>query len=255
MDLALFPYFLVSSILLTLAPGLDNLYLLAKSIADGAKAGITLAGGLASGIVFHTCLVILGVAALVKSSPIAFTALKYVGAAYLFYLAYGAFTAKVADTKTASNTNDGTEAVVSNTNNETEAAASNINNETEAAASNSQTTNVSNGQSSIKSSSGETSGFAIYRKGLIMNILNPKVLLFFLAFLPQFVAPDSESPGLAIAMLGAVFNLQAFIIFSIIALCAGKLRGFLNQGPKSQRILNRVQGVVLLGIGCLLLLF
>lgn len=233
MDLALFPYFLVSSILLTLAPGPDNLYLLANSIADGAKAGITLAGGLASGIVFHTCLVILGVAALVKSSPIAFTALKYVGAAYLFYLAYGAFTAKVADTKTASNTNDGTEA----------------------AASNSQTTNVSNGQSSIKSSSGETSGFAIYRKGLIMNILNPKVLLFFLAFLPQFVAPDSESPGLAIAMLGAVFSLQAFIIFSIIALCAGKLRGFLNQGPKSQRILNRVQGVVLLGIGCLLLLF
>ncbi len=244
MDLALFPYFLVSSILLTLAPGPDNLYLLAKSIADGAKAGITLAGGLASGIVFHTCLVILGVAALVKSAPIAFTALKYVGAAYLFYLAYGAFTAKVADTKTASNTN-----------NETEAAASNINNETEAAASNSQTTNLSNGQSSIKSSSGETSGFAIYRKGLIMNILNPKVLLFFLAFLPQFVAPDSESPGLAIAMLGAVFSLQAFIIFSIIALCAGKLRGFLNQGPKSQRILNRVQGVVLLGIGCLLLLF
>lgn len=244
MDLALFPYFLVSSILLTLAPGPDNLYLLAKSIADDAKAGITLAGGLASGIVFHTCLVILGVAALVKSAPIAFTALKYVGAAYLFYLAYGAFTAKVADTKTASNTN-----------NETEAAASNINNETEAAASNSQTTNLSNGQSSIKSSSGETSGFAIYRKGLIMNILNPKVLLFFLAFLPQFVAPDSESPGLAIAMLGAVFSLQAFIIFSIIALCAGKLRGFLNQGPKSQRILNRVQGVVLLGIGCLLLLF
>ena len=244
MDLALFPYFLVSSILLTLAPGPDNLYLLAKSIADGAKAGITLAGGLASGIVFHTCLVILGVAALVKSAPIAFTALKYVGAAYLFYLAYGAFTAKVADTKTASNTN-----------NETEAAASNINNETEAAASNSQTTNLSNGQSSIKSSSGETSGFAIYRKGIIMNILNPKVLLFFLSFLPQFVAPDSESPGLAIAMLGAVFSLQAFIIFSIIALCAGKLRGFLNQGPKSQRILNRVQGVVLLGIGCLLLLF
>ena len=170
---------------------------------------------------------------MVKSSPIAFTALKYVGAAYLFYLAYGAFTAKVADTKTASNTN----------------------NETEVAASNSQTTNVSNGQSSIKSSSGETSGFAIYRKGLIMNILNPKVLLFFLAFLPQFVAPDSESPGLAIAMLGAVFSLQAFIIFSIFALCAGKLRGFLNQGPKSQRILNRVQSVVLLGIGCLLLLF
>ena len=97
MDMSLFPYFLVSSILLTMTPGPDNLYLLAKSIADGARAGIILAAGLASGIVFHTCLVILGVAALVKSSPIAFAALKYVGAAYLFYLAYGAFTAKVAE--------------------------------------------------------------------------------------------------------------------------------------------------------------
>ena len=66
MDMSLFPYFLVSSILLTMTPGPDNLYLLAKSIADGARAGIILAAGLASGIVFHTCLVILGVAALVK---------------------------------------------------------------------------------------------------------------------------------------------------------------------------------------------
>lgn len=215
MDLALFPYFLVSSILLTLAPGPDNLYLLAKSIADGARAGIILAAGLASGIVFHTCLVILGVAALVKSSPIAFAALKYVGAAYLFYLAYGAFTAKVAEP---------------------------------------QPTEAASGQATA-ASNGESSAFAIYRKGLIMNILNPKVLLFFLAFLPQFVDPNNESPGLAIAILGAVFSLQAFILFSIIALCAGKLRGFLNQGPKSQRMLNRIQGAVLLGIGGLLLVF
>lgn len=216
MDMSLFPYFLVSSILLTMTPGPDNLYLLAKSIADGARAGIILAAGLASGIVFHTCLVILGVAALVKSSPIAFAALKYVGAAYLFYLAYGAFTAKIADAQP-----------------------------TEAAA----------GQATAAGSNGETSAFAIYRKGLIMNILNPKVLLFFLAFLPQFVDPNNESPGLAIAMLGGIFSLQALILFTLIALCAGKLRGFLNQGAKSQRMLNRIQGVVLLGIGCLLLVF
>lgn len=226
MDLALFPYFLISSILLTLAPGPDSLYLLAKSIADGAKAGIILAAGLCSGIVFHTCLVILGVAALIKSSPVAFAALKYVGAAYLFYLSWGAFTAKVEDSGIEETTvNSDSEAVTSNTN------------------------------VSTKSASAGSSTFAIYRKGLIMNILNPKVLLFFLAFLPQFVDPNSDSPGFAIAMLGAVFSLQSFIIFSLVALCAGKLRGFLNQGPKSQRILNRVQGVVLLGIGLLLLVF
>ncbi|SUP42786.1 LysE family translocator [Veillonella criceti] len=227
MDTTLFPYFLISSILLTLAPGPDNLYLLAKSITDGAKNGIILAGGLASGIIFHTTLVILGVAALVKSSPMAFATLKYVGAAYLFYLAYGAFTAKVNETSSTVVTTDKT-----------------ISTET------SSTERVS---VSVKTSS-ET-GLAIYRKGLIMNILNPKVLLFFLAFLPQFVSPNSENPSLAIAFLGATFSLQAFILFSLIALCAGKLRGFLHQGPKSQRILNRVQGIVLLGIGGLLLFF
>ncbi|WP_127059230.1 LysE family translocator [Veillonella ratti] len=242
MDLALFPYFLVSSILLTLAPGPDNLYLLTKSLADGARAGITLAAGLASGIVFHTCLVILGVAALVKSSPIAFAALKYVGAAYLFYLAYGAFTAKVADAQPTEEASG-------------QATAAGSNSATNSVSSNETSSQASSDETSRQASNGESSAFAIYRKGLIMNILNPKVLLFFLAFLPQFVAPNNESPGLAIAMLGAVFSLQAFILFSIIALCAGKLRGFLNQGPKSQRMLNRIQGVVLLGIGGLLLVF
>ena len=245
MDLALFPYFLVSSILLTLAPGPDNLYLLTKSLADGAKAGITLAAGLCSGIVFHTCLVILGVAALVKSSPIAFAALKYVGAAYLFYLAYGAFTAKVAEPQPTEAAGQATAADSNSTTNDT----------TNSVSSNETSSQASNGKSSSQTSNGESSALSIYRKGLIMNILNPKVLLFFLAFLPQFVDPNNESPGLAIAMLGAVFSLQAFILFSIIALCAGKLRGFLNQGPKSQRMLNRIQGVVLLGIGGLLLVF
>lgn len=245
MDMSLFPYFLVSSILLTMTPGPDNLYLLAKSIADGARAGIILAAGLASGIVFHTCLVILGVAALVKSSPIAFAALKYVGG-LSFLSCLRAFTAKVAEpqpTETAAG-----QATVAGSNITT-------NDTTNSVSSNETSSQASSDKSSSQPSNGESSAFAIYRKGLIMNILNPKVLLFFLAFLPQFVDPNNESPGLAIAILGAVFSLQAFILFSIIALCAGKLRGFLNQGPKSQRMLNRIQGVVLLGIGCLLLVF
>ncbi|KAF1682294.1 LysE family translocator [Veillonella sp. R32] len=239
MDYTLFPYFLISSILLTLAPGPDNLYLLAKSIANGAKSGITLAGGLASGIIFHTTLVILGVAALVKSSPMAFALLKYVGAAYLFYLAWGAFTAKVAD---AAPTEAVTKTMIA-PESQTKATETTI-------ATNTQTNN----SNSIHTASAE-SGLAIYRKGLIMNILNPKVLLFFLAFLPQFVSPNSENPSLAIAFLGATFSLQAFILFSLIALYAGKLRGFLHQGPNSQRLLNRIQGVVLVCIGGLLLFF
>lgn len=241
MDFTLFPYFLISSILLTLAPGPDNLYLLAKSIADGAKAGIILAGGLASGIIFHTTLVILGVAALVKSSPIAFSLLKYVGAAYLFYLAWGAFTANVSETApTEIGTTEATTAEIART--ETTAATKN-------------TTELTTHKKETAAIERSETGFAIYRKGLIMNILNPKVLLFFLAFLPQFVSPNSENPSLSIAFLGATFSLQAFVLFSLIALCAGKLRGFLHQGPSSQRLLNRIQGIVLLCIGGLLLFF
>ena len=67
MDLSTFAYFLVTSMLLTIAPGPDVLYLLTKSLAEGAKSGIILACGLVSGIFFHTMLVMLGVAALIQS--------------------------------------------------------------------------------------------------------------------------------------------------------------------------------------------
>ena len=91
MEESTFFYFLITSILLTLAPGPDNLYLLTKSLSEGAKSGVILACGLASGIFFHTMLVMLGVAALIQSSQVAFNFLKYFGAAYLLFLAFGAF--------------------------------------------------------------------------------------------------------------------------------------------------------------------
>lgn len=80
--------FLIASVLLTLAPGPDIMYLLAKSLADGTKAGISLALGLTTGLIFHTTLVIIGVAAIIQQSPLAFATLKYIGAAYLLYLAW-----------------------------------------------------------------------------------------------------------------------------------------------------------------------
>ena len=197
-------YFLTASVLLTLAPGPDNLYLLAKSLASGAKSGVFLSAGLASGIVFHTGLVILGVAALIQSSPMAFAGLKFIGAGYLLYLAWRAF------------------------------------HET--------------GELQMGQADATASYLAIYRRGVLMNILNPKVLLFFLAFLPQFV--DTESTGLSwhIALLGAIFALQAFAIFSCIALCAGSVRKFILGQRNLNRILGVVQGVVLTIIALAILL-
>ena len=202
MDFSTLSGFLLASALLTLAPGPDIMYLLAKSLADGAKSGVALAGGLVSGILFHTTLVIFGAAALIQSSPAALAALKYLGAAYLLCLAWGAFRDK-SDLR-------------------------------------------------LEGAGRSESLPALYRRGVLMNVLNPKVLLFFLAFLPQFVKPEDGSVGKQIALLGFLFAAQAFLIFCVVALCAGRLRRTLLQRKGVGRVLNLAQSVVLLVIAVLL---
>ena len=190
-----FLYFLISSILLTLAPGPDNLYLLTKSLSEGSKSGIILAAGLVSGIIFHTLLVMIGVAALIQSSPLALNLLKYFGAAYLLFLAFNAFR--------------------------------------------------SSGEMKLSRADSKKSFIALYRRGVLMNVLNPKVLLFFLAFLPQFVNLSDTSASFQIAVLGLTFAIQGFIIFSLIAICAGRLRKFIIKNKNLGKIFGTIEGSVL----------
>lgn len=204
MDLSTFLYFLIASMLLTIAPGPDIMYLLAKSLADGARSGISLALGLTTGLIFHTTLVIIGVAAIIQQSSLAFAILKYTGAAYLLYLAWGAFHA----------------------------------------------------QGNLKLNAVNKSGsyFKLYRRGVIMNVLNPKVLLFFLAFLPQFVNLNSDSVSLQIAFLGFIFGLQTLVIFSLVAICAGKVRDYILNIKNFNKIMGYIQGIVLLLISLALII-
>ena len=196
LEVTTFGYFLTASILLTLAPGPDILYVIAKSLSDGARAGIVLACGLVSGIFFHTMLVMLGVAALISSSPAALTALKYFGAAYLLYLAYGAFGAT--------------------------------------------------GKLKIGRAESDQSAAALYRRGVLMNVLNPKVLLFFLAFLPQFIVTGADrSTSAQIVLLGLVFAAQALIIFSIVSMCAARLRQVILKRKNLGAIFGKLEGWVL----------
>lgn len=203
-------YFLTASILLTLAPGPDILYLLTKSLSDGAKAGIILACGLVSGIVFHTTLVMLGVAAFIQSSATAMSLLKVFGAAYLLFLAFGAFQSARAGKK----------------------------------------------QLGIrKEESGIRKPTSLYKRGVLMNVLNPKVLLFFLAFLPQFVDLTSDGASLKILFLGVVFAAQALIIFSGVALFAGRVRKFILRQKNFGQIMSAVEAAVLTLIALALILF
>lgn len=202
MDLANYLSFLGAAILLTLAPGPDNMYILTKSLSAGPRQGVTLAMGLATGPLWHTLLVMAGVAAFIQSSPASFMVLKYCGAAYLLYLSYGAFRSKGASIKA--------------------------------------------GDVVDKSES-----FALYKRGFkrgfLMNASNPKVLLFFLAILPQFVQPNGFlSPSLQIGLLGLTFSIQAAILFSIATICAGQLKDTLIRHESFPLIMSRVEGTLLL---------
>ena len=208
LDWSTFAYFLTASILLTLAPGPDILYLLTKSLADGARAGITLACGLVSGIIFHTTLVMVGVAALIKNSATALLLLKIFGAAYLLYLAFGAFKAARAGKKL-----------------------------------------------SLSKSTAKSTAAALYKRGVLMNVLNPKVLLFFLAFLPQFVDLNRDGASLQILFLGIVFAVQGLIIFSLVALFAGRVRNLILRRRNVGQVLNFVEAAVLTLIAAGLILF
>ncbi len=190
--------FIAASALLSIAPGPDNIFVLMQSALYGRKSGVLVTLGLCTGLIVHTTVVALGVAAIFQTSVIAFTVLKIAGALYLAYLAWQAFTAPAARLDAHSST--------------------------------------------------LRSGSALYRRGIIMNITNPKVSIFFLAFLPQFISPESGAPAPQIFLLGAIFIVIALVIFSVIAVLAGTLGSWLNSSPKAQIYLNRLAGTVFAGL-------
>lgn len=85
---------------------------------------------------------------------------------------------------------------------------------------------------------------ALYRRGVLMNITNPKVSIFFLAFLPQFVSADSGPVAPQLISFGILFMLSTFVIFSLIALLSGKLSTALKRSPKAQSRLNKLAGLI-----------
>lgn len=92
------------------------------------------------------------------------------------------------------------------------------------------------------------SRFQLYRRGIIMNITNPKVSIFFLAFLPQFTAPANGPITQQIFILGGVFILVTLLVFGGIAIAAGGLGGWLQRNPKAQVNLHRIAGFVFIGL-------
>ncbi len=196
--------FLTASVLLTISPGPDIIYVLVQGMANGRKYGIATALGLVSGIIVHTSLVAFGVSAVIRESETLFLVIKILGAAYLFFLAI----------------------------------------------------QVLRSESGIEmnASKAEKKGlFSLYRKGFLMNVLNPKVAIFFLAFFPGFLWEPQGNLLLQFYTLGFLFMLQAFFIFSLVAVLAGKISWYLRKHPSSGMVFKWLQVLVFVGIGIFIL--
>lgn len=96
-------------------------------------------------------------------------------------------------------------------------------------------------------------GGQLYRRGVFMSLTNPKVTVFFLAFLPQFASPARGSIGLQMFMLGVLFMLAALLVFSAIAVFSGAVGERLQRSPAAQVWLNRLAGIVFIGLALKLL--
>ena len=206
--------FFVAALLLGIAPGPDNIFVLTQSALFGAGAGMVTTLGLVTGLCVHTTAVALGVAAIFQTSALAFTLLKTAGAGYLLWLAWlsfraGASTAKIAQEDTSS---DG------------------------------------------PAYAAFPGYMALYRRGIVMNVTNPKVSLFFLAFLPQFCDPARGSVALQVLSLGGLFMLATIVVFWTVAALGGRLAVWFNRSPRGQIIMQRVAGCVFVAMAAALLL-
>ncbi|TQV82682.1 LysE family translocator [Exilibacterium tricleocarpae] len=190
--------FITASVLLALAPGPDNIFVLTQSMLQGAAAGLLVTLGLCTGLLVHTTAVAFGVAVIFQTSAFAFTLLKLMGAAYLLYLSWQAFRAG----KNAGGNGD----------------------------------------------KPHLTGRSLYRRGIIMNITNPKVSIFFLAFLPQFADPGAGSLSGQLIVLGLLFIASALLVFGCISLLAGRLGRWFKQSEHAEKVLNRIAGTVFAGL-------
>jgi len=195
---AAFFTFLFAALMLNIAPGPDMLYVIGRSVGQGRRAGVVSALGVFVGCWVHILAAAFGIAALLRSSPLAFNLVRYAGAAYLIYL--------------------GIRMVVKRTN--------------------------------LASQQLEPEKLvSIFRQGAITNMLNPKVAIFFLAFLPQFIDARRGNVVLQILFLGLIFNVGGTLVNLAVAYAGGTLGELLRRNQRWARLQQWFTGLVFVGLG------
>jgi threonine/homoserine/homoserine lactone efflux protein len=174
--------FLITSFIVIVSPGTGDLYTLAAGLSRGSRASVVAAFGCTMGIVPHMAAAIMGLAALLHTSALAFQFFKYLGVAYLLYMAWN--------------------------------------------------TLCERGALRVEKEVDAGSAVQVTVTGILINILNPKLSIFFLAFLPQFVSADESNPLSRMLALSAVFMLMTFVIFVGYGLFAASIRDHVISRPR-----------------------
>jgi threonine/homoserine/homoserine lactone efflux protein len=191
--------FLLTSLIVVLIPGTGVIFTVSTGIAQGRKASIYAALGCTAGILPHLLATILGLAAIMHTSAVAFQTLKYAGVGYLLYVAYATWQDRSAF--------------------------------------------------SMEESPSKSSAFGLVVKALLLNILNPKLTIFFLAFLPQFVEPTTKSPISQLLLLSGVFMAMTFVVFVIYGFLAHMFRKTVIESAPVQAWLRRSFAAAFAGLG------
>ena len=181
--------FLITSLIVVLIPGPGVVYTISTGLTLGKRASIYAALGCTAGIVPHLLATVLGLSAVMHTSALAFQVLKYVGAAYLFYLAYSTWREKAAF--------------------------------------------------AVDKAPAQATAGSLVTKALLLNILNPKLTIFFLAFLPQFIARDASAPLPQLLTLSGIFMAMTFAVFVVYGLLANAFRKAVIESPRVQAWLRR----------------
>ena len=194
--------FIVAGLLLNITPGVDLLFITSRSVVQGRRAGIVAALGTGTGCLVHVTAAALGLSVLLLSSSLAFTVVKYLGAAYLIYLGLSSLL-RVSREKV----------------------------------------NPSSCPASYLPPA------KIFRQAILINVLNPKIALFFMALLPQFVVPGSDSPSLAFLFLGLVFTVNGTLVNILFAFFSSTVALRMKANAKVSRLLKRMSAALFVALG------
>lgn len=194
-----FSLFLVSSIVIIIAPGPDFIYVTTRGISEGNKAGILSALGISVGLLVHTLFAAFGLSAIIQTSQFAYLAIKYIGAAYLIFI--------------------GIKVILSKSQlNETKAKIGNKKNN-------------------------------VFQQGVITNVFNPKAIVTFMAFLPQFVDVNIANPIWQFLSLGFILSIMAVVWFSLIGYFAGFIGAVVKKSKIFQECIKYISGSVMILLG------